>query len=136
MSQDHDVSRQDLVRFLEDRFACAQACTECARLCALQASMTSVGPGADAGPDAIEDPGVDELRRRAMSCAAVCDETCRRLSEDASQDEYELRFQLEMCRSVSLDCAQLLDHHPGAETCAEVCRSCARACADFLSTLG
>lgn len=71
-----------------------------------------------------------------MSCATVCDETCRTLSEDARQDEYELRFQLEMCRSVTLDCAQLLDRHAGAENCAEACRRCARACAEFLTTLG
>lgn len=71
------TSQQELIRFLEDRFACAQACTECARACALRASL--------ADPDGPE--GQEQMRRKGIMCAEVCDATCRVLSEEANLDE-------------------------------------------------
>ncbi|MDF3301359.1 ferredoxin [Streptomyces tropicalis] len=119
------TSQQELVRFLEDRFACAQACSECARACALRAS--AVDPGGDGRPELV--------RRKGILCAEVCDATCRLLSEQNDQDEGAVRVQLEWCRSVCLETAQVLDGFPGAEQTARSCRACARACTDFMSTL-
>ncbi|MEV0977184.1 MULTISPECIES: ferredoxin [unclassified Streptomyces] len=119
------TTQQELIRFLEDRFACAQACTECARACALRASL--VDPG-----------GTEEqelTRRKGIMCAEVCDATCRVLSEQNSVDEAGIRVQVEWCRTVCLEAAHVFDRHQGAEDTAQHCRDCARACSDFLRTL-
>ncbi|MFF0793391.1 ferredoxin [Streptomyces spiralis] len=119
------TSQQELIRFLEDRFACAQACTECARASALRASLV--------------DPGGSEeqelLRRMGIMCAEVCDTTCRVLSEQNTQDEAALRTQLEWCVSVCLESAHVFDRHPGAEQTAGACRTCAKACGEFIAIL-
>ncbi|MER6267770.1 ferredoxin [Streptomyces sp900105755] len=121
-------SQQDLYRFLEDRFACAQACTECARMCALRAGVLNPGGAADAE--------ADRLRRTGIMCAEVCDATCRALTEETGRDEDGLRVQLEWCRTVCLDCARAFDARPGAESSAAACRACAVACTDFMAALG
>ncbi|MEU6227985.1 ferredoxin [Streptomyces sp. NPDC047042] len=119
------TSQQELFRFLEDRFVCAQACTECARACALRASLASPdGPA----PEAL-------ARRKGILCAEVCDATCRLLSEQADLDEASLRVQLEWCGTVCLETAQVFDDYPGGEDAAKACRECAQACADFAWTL-
>nr|WP_202558278.1 four-helix bundle copper-binding protein [Streptomyces sp. SID5789] len=114
-----------MFRFLEDRFACAQACTECARACALRASLVD--------PDGTENQEL--VRRRGIMCAEVCDATCRVLSEQNQVDEDAIRVQLEWCRQVCLESAHVFDAHPGAEESAQACRDCARACGEFLDTL-
>ena len=119
------TSQQQLYRFLEDRFTCAQACTECARACAVRASLLD--------PDGTERQ--ERVRRLGIMCAEVCDATCRMLSEQNRQDEAGIRVQLEWCRSVCLDSAHALDEQPGAEGTATACRDCARACTDFMTTL-
>lgn len=119
-------SQEELFQFLEDRFVCAQACTECARACALRASLVD--------PDGAGDEAL--ARRKGILCAEVCDATCRLLSEQAHQDEAALRVQLEWCRTVCLETAQVLDDHLGAENAAKACRECAQACADFVRTMG
>ncbi|MCX4767337.1 ferredoxin [Streptomyces sp. NBC_01275] len=119
------TSAQEPIRFLEDRFTCAQACTECARACARRASL--VDP-ARAGQQ-------DLVRRKGIMCAEVCDATWRALFEEDRLDEHGLRVQLEWCRTVCLECAHVFDRHPGAERSAAACRACARACTDFLATL-
>ncbi|MDW4910456.1 four-helix bundle copper-binding protein [Streptomyces sp. ADMS] len=119
------TSQEELFRFLEDRFVCAQACTECARTCALRASL--------ADPDGP--PGEALTRRKGILCAEVCDATTRLLSEQGDQDEATLRVQLEWCSTVCLEAAQVFEDHPGAEGSAKACRECAQACADFAWTL-
>lgn len=119
------TSQQELVRFLEDRFACAQACTECARACALHVSASD-----SRGPD-----GRELVRRKAITCVEVCDATCRLLAEQNRHDETALRLQVEWCRATCLDCAHVLDGHPGGEDVAKACRDCADACALFVATL-
>lgn len=119
------TSHQELIRFLEDRFACAQACTECARACALRASLADPG-----GPE-----GQEKMRRKGIMCAEVCDATCRVLSEQTSLDEGAIRLQVEWCRTVALECARVFDDTPGAEDGAKSCRECAQACTDFLAVL-
>ncbi|MEY9988932.1 hypothetical protein ABIE67_000964 [Streptomyces sp. V4I8] len=122
------TSQQELVQFLEDRFACAQACTDCARACALRASLVD--------PDGTEEQEL--VRRKGILCAEVCDATCRALSEQGHMDEgteSALRIQLEWTRTVCLECAHVFDKHPGAEDAAKACRDCARACTDFMATL-
>ena len=119
------TSQQELFRFLEDRFACAQACTECARACALRASLVD--------PDGTEEQEL--LRRKGIMCAEVCDATCRVLSEQNRLDEAGMRIQVEWCRTVCLESAHVFDRHPGAEDGAKACRECAQACTDFLATL-
>ncbi|MEU7426104.1 ferredoxin [Streptomyces sp. NPDC040750] len=120
------ISQQQLYRFLEDRFACAQACTECARTCAIRASLVD--------PDGSERQ--ERVRRMGIMCAEVCDATCRVLCEDTRQDEDAIRVRLGWCRSVCLDCAHAFDAYPGAESSAATCRACAEACSHFLETLG
>lgn len=119
------TSQQELFRFLEDRFACAQACTECARACAVRASLVE--------PDGTEKQEL--VRRKAIMCAEVCDATCRVLSEQNQVDEGAIRAQVEWCRQVCLEGAHVLDGHPGAQDTAKACRECAQACTDFLDTL-
>jgi hypothetical protein len=118
------TSQQQLVQFLEDRFACAQACTECARACALRASLVD--------PDGTEEQEL--VRRKGILCAEVCDATCRVLSEQNHLDEAAIRVQLEWTRTVCLECAHVFDKQ-GAEESAQACRDCARACTDFMATL-
>jgi hypothetical protein len=119
------TSQQELFRFLEDRFACAQACTECARTCALRASLLD--------PDG---PKKQEAARRAgVLCAEVCEATCLVLSRQLGQNERGIRVQLEWCRDVCLECADAFDECPGAEAAAKTCRECAQASADFIATL-
>ncbi|MET8569450.1 four-helix bundle copper-binding protein [Streptomyces sp. NPDC004783] len=119
------TSQQELFRFLEDRFACAQACAECARACAVRASLVD--------PDGTE---YQELvRRKGIMCAEVCDATCRVLSEQNQVDEAAIRVQVEWCRQVCLESAHVFDKQQGAEESAEACRACARACGEFLDTL-
>ncbi|MCW8096572.1 four-helix bundle copper-binding protein [Streptomyces tauricus] len=116
---------QELVRFLEDRFACAQACTECARACALRAGLADI--------DGPEDQQL--IRRKGILCTEVCDATCRLLAEQATQSEDVLRSQVEWCRTVCLETAHVFDLGPGSEEGAQACRDCARACAEFLTRL-
>lgn len=118
-------SQEELFRFLEDRFVCAQACTVCARACALRASLVD--------PDRAGDEAL--ARRKGILCAEVCDATCRLLSEQAHQDEATLRIQLEWCRTVCLETARVFDDHLGGEDTAKACRECAQACADFVRTM-
>ncbi|WP_093722848.1 MULTISPECIES: ferredoxin [unclassified Streptomyces] len=119
------TSQQQLFQYLEDRFSCAQACTVCARACALRASMAASDGTAE-----------EELvRRKGIMCAEVCDATCRVLSEYGLTDEDGIRVQLEWCRTVCLECANAFDGQPGAEDGAKACRECAQACTDFLATL-
>ncbi|MFI1354424.1 ferredoxin [Streptomyces sp. NPDC020898] len=120
------MSQQELFRFLEDRFACAQSCTECARACALCASLVD--------PDGPADQAL--ARRKGILCAEVCDATCRMLCEQGDQNETALRVQLEWCSTVCLECADILDDQPGGETAAKACRESAQACADFSRALG
>ncbi|GAA3133472.1 four-helix bundle copper-binding protein [Streptomyces rameus] len=119
------TSQQQLYRFLEDRFTCAQACTECARACAVRASLVD--------PDGTEHQ--ERVRRLGIMCAEVCDATCRALCEESRQDEEGMRVRVDWCRSVCLECARTFDEHPGAESAAATCRDCADACAAFLEML-
>ncbi|WP_030862700.1 hypothetical protein [Streptomyces sp. NRRL S-37] len=119
------TSQEELFRFLEDRFACAQTCTECARSCATRASLVD--------PDGTENQEL--VRRKGILCAEVCDATCRVLSEQNQVDEATIRIQVEWCRQVCLESAQVFDDHSGAEQTAQACRACARACTEFLATL-
>ena len=118
------TSPQQLYRFLEDRFECAQACTECARVCAVRVGLLDPG-------------GVrqDRVRRLGIMCAEVCDATCRMLSEQDRQDEEGMRIQLEWCRSVCLDCADAFALQPGAESAVGACRACVEACTEFIAAL-
>ncbi|WP_307543609.1 four-helix bundle copper-binding protein [Streptomyces sp. V3I8] len=116
---------RELVRFLEDRFACAQACTECARACALRASLADL--------DGPEEQRL--IRRKGILCAEVCDTTCRLLAEQATQSEDVMRVQVEWCRTICLETAQVFDRSPGCEEGGQACRDCADACSEFLSLL-
>ncbi|MFJ8005193.1 ferredoxin [Streptomyces fagopyri] len=119
------ASEQEPIRFLEDRFDCAQACVECARACALRASRMD--------PDG---PEVRQLARRmGLMCADVCDATCLVLDGQGHRGEAGIRVQVEWCGSVCRECADVFDRCPGAQVTARACRACARACTDFLATL-
>ncbi|MGW0996000.1 ferredoxin [Streptomyces sp. NPDC002520] len=120
------ASEQQLYRFLEDRFTCAQACADCARVCAVRASLLD--------PDGTVPR--ERVRRLGVICAEVCDATCGMLSEQNQQEEEGIRVRLKWCRSVCLDCAQAFDEQAGAESAAAACRACAVACADFMAALG
>ncbi|MET9412514.1 ferredoxin [Streptomyces sp. NPDC002935] len=119
------TSQRELFRFLEDRFACAQVCAECARTCALRASLQD--------PDGPKEQAL--ARRRGIQCAEVCEATCHVLSGQPGQNERRIRAQLEWCRAVCLECAEVFDGCPGAEAGAKSCRECAQACTDFMATL-
>ncbi|MFJ4686806.1 ferredoxin [Streptomyces sp. NPDC088789] len=117
---------REAVRYLEARFACAQACGECARACALRASV-AVAQGARSR---------EALRRTGVECAEACEATCGLLSAESEVTEDGLRLQVEWCRERCLESAAILAGPPGGtDTAAEGCRACARACADFLKLL-
>ncbi|MEV5981442.1 ferredoxin [Streptomyces sp. NPDC052114] len=115
-----ELGHQDLVRYLEDRFACAQACDDCVRECAKRQGPAESG----AGP------------RLNSACADVCDATARVLADQGDQDEERVRMQVEWCRAICLRCACLCDLRAASAGCAEACRRCAKACDDFLATMG
>lgn len=115
-----ELSHQDLVRYLEDRFACAQACDDCVRACAVRQGPAECGDGP----------------RLNTACADVCDATSRILAEQPDQDEQRMRMQVEWCREICLQCASLCDLDSTSARCADACRRCAKACDDFLTTLG
>ncbi|MFH8294687.1 four-helix bundle copper-binding protein [Streptomyces sp. NPDC018059] len=122
-SEPRELGRHELVRYLEDRFACAQACDDCVRACARRH-----------GP-----PGPGDAPRLDTACADVCDATARLLADQVDQDEQDeqrVRVQVEWCRAICLQCAALCDPLPGSAACAEACRRCAKACDAFLTTLG
>ncbi|MER6691344.1 ferredoxin [Streptomyces minutiscleroticus] len=119
------TDRQEVVRFLEDRFACAQACGECAQVCAVRAGLTD--------PDGSDEE--QQVRRKGILCAEVCDATCHVLAEQPWQNEDGLRVQVEWCRAVCLESAHTFDRSPDAEAGAAACRACARACTEFLAVL-
>ncbi|MFH8562358.1 four-helix bundle copper-binding protein [Streptomyces sp. NPDC017988] len=119
-SEPRELGRHELVRYLEDRFACAQACDDCVRACARRH-----------GP-----PGPGDAPRLDTACADVCDATARLLADQVEQDEQRVRVQVEWCRAICLQCAALCDPLPGSAACAEACRRCAKACDAFLTTLG
>lgn len=104
---------------------CAQSCTECARACALRAGLVEPGGSEEE----------ERARRKGISCAEVCDATCRVLSEEAGLDEAAIRMQLEWCRTVCLETAHAFEGCPGAGDAARACRECARACTEFMATL-
>ncbi|MEU2739418.1 four-helix bundle copper-binding protein [Streptomyces sp. NPDC007095] len=119
------TSQQELIRFLEDRFECALACAGAARACALRASVVD--------PDGPR--GQELVRRKGLLCVEVCDATCRVLAEEARRDTAGIRVQVEWCRTVCRECADVFDEHPGGQDSAKACRECAQACTDFLATL-
>ncbi|MFF6996332.1 ferredoxin [Streptomyces sp. NPDC008313] len=119
------TSQQDLFRFLEDRFACAQACADCARACAARASFWD--------PEGAEEQSL--VRRKGVLCAEVCEATCRMLAEQTQQDEDSVRAQLEWCGTVCREAADVFDEHAGAADSAKACRACADACREFAATL-
>jgi hypothetical protein len=119
------TSEQELFRYLEERFGCAQAASDCARACAVRAGL--LGPEGDGEQERV--------RRKGVLCAEVCDATCVVLSEQNRLDEAGVRAQLEWCRTVCLETAQALDGQPGGEKAARACRTCAQACVDFAALL-
>ncbi|MEV7388160.1 ferredoxin [Streptomyces sp. NPDC091215] len=119
------MTQQELYGFLEDRFECARACAECARVCALRVST----PDPDAGAER------EQVRRAGIVCSEVCEATCRTLTEGDEQDADVLRIQLEWCRVICLNCAQAFGSRPETEKSAASCRACAAACTDFIAAL-
>ncbi|WP_240803062.1 ferredoxin [Streptomyces sp. A1499] len=111
--------RPEPVRYLEARFACAQACDECVRACAR--SRPAGGPG--------------HALRLTAACADVCDATFRVLAERGEEDEQRVRVQVEWCRAVCRQCAALCATCPASAGCAEACRRCERACDDLMKAL-
>ncbi|MET8557192.1 ferredoxin [Streptomyces sp. NPDC004959] len=113
--------RDHLVRYLEDRFACAASCRAAATLTARHCGI----------------PAADPAVLRALRCVEVCDSTARLLGADPLHDpgDDELRFRLDWCRTTCLDCAAHCARLPGAEDAVAACRDCAASCARFLSTL-
>ncbi|MFJ2902183.1 ferredoxin [Streptomyces sp. NPDC091279] len=119
------ASPQELFRYLEERFDCAQACGECARVCVVRAGLWESDGHA----------GQERVRRESIACADVCDATALMLSEEDRLDEAAILVQLDWCRSLCLETAHLLDAQPAAESTAEACRACARACTAFAALL-
>ncbi|WP_050776671.1 hypothetical protein [Streptomyces sp. SPB074] len=113
--------RDRLVRYLEDRFACAASCRAAATLTARHCGT----------------PGAEPAVLRALRCVEVCDSTARLLGAEPLQDpeDDELRFRLDWCRTTCLDCAAHCAGLPGAEEAVAACRACAASCARFLATL-
>lgn len=94
-------------------------------MCALRVSLADID-----GPEEQQ-----QLRRKGIMCAEVCDATCRVLAEQTWHDEAGTRAQVEWCRAVCLETAHAFDRNPDAEADALACRDCARACTEFLALL-
>jgi hypothetical protein len=113
--------RDRLVRYLEDRFACAASCRTAATATARHCGT----------------PGAEPAALRALRCVEVCDSTARLLGAEPVHDpeDDELRFRLDWCRTVCLDCAAHCARVAGAGDAVAACRACAEACTRFLATL-
>ncbi|MDT0411189.1 MULTISPECIES: hypothetical protein [Streptomyces] len=113
--------RDRLVRYLEDRFACAASCRTAATLTARHCGT----------------PAAEPAVLRALRCVEVCDSTARLLGAEPLLDpeDDELRFRLDWCRTTCLDCAAHCARLPGAEGAVAACRACAASCTRFLATL-
>ncbi|GAA2133337.1 hypothetical protein [Streptomyces synnematoformans] len=117
-----ELGREALVRYLEDGFACAQACAECATAC--------LQPAGPAEPNAAQ--------RLDLRCADVCEHTSRMLTQHGRYDVPGLRAQVELCAATCAACAEdyeRLAASPRAAERAEACRRCEQACRGFLGSL-
>ncbi|MFC7309576.1 hypothetical protein ACFQVC_35865 [Streptomyces monticola] len=113
----------EVIRFIEDRFVCAQACVECARACTATVPVPELG----------------ESRRPDLKCAQVCETTRQFLSREDATDPEVHRGQVEYCADVCALCAaaceRLAPVRDECARCAEACRRCERACREFLECL-
>jgi hypothetical protein len=57
------------------------------------------------------------------------------LAEEARRDTAGIRVQVEWCRTVCRESADVFDERLGGQDSAKACRECAQACTDFLATL-
>lgn len=118
-----ELERQALVRFIEDGFLCAQACTECASVC--------LRPPECAEPDA--------WNRLDIRCADICEHTGRMLTQSSRYDAIGIRAQVELCAATCRACAEDYERLAGSDGAArervEACRRCEEACTAFLENL-
>jgi hypothetical protein len=119
----HGQTDSALIEYTELCFDCAQACTACADAC-------------------LGEPDLDDLRqciRMNLDCADVCFATgtlgTRRTGSDERIVELMLAACAEACHVCGDECARHSGHHEHCRICADICRSCERACLDAIKTL-
>ena len=115
------VGPAELAAAIDACLTCVQACTACA------------------DSDLME-PDIATLRTciaRNLVCADICDATARVLSRPGQWDLLTVHDLLVTCVRSCTACAEECDrhaeHHRHCAICAEVCRTCLRACTALLA---
>jgi hypothetical protein len=118
-----DVDADKLAAVIDAAVDCAQAC------------------GTDTDADLSEShlAAMVMCIRLCQNCANICAATAAVLSRPALFDSRVVRPQLEaciaICQSCGDECERHAPRHAHCRICAEACRSCERACSEFLETL-
>ena len=114
---------QQLVRSIEECFACAQACTAC-----VDASL---------GEDDVI--ALRQCIRLCLDCADVCDMTGRIATRLTGGRSASLATILELCaetcRRSSEECQKHAAHHEHCRVCADECKRCEEACREEIDAL-
>lgn len=114
---------RDLIKAIDEAYACAQTCTSCADAC-------------------LAEKMVDELRqciRLNLDCADVCAATATIANRRTGSNEEVIRKMLEACiaacRLCGAECERHAKTHEHCRVCAEACRRCEQACQAALRTM-
>lgn len=111
---------EELVRFLEACFACAQACTACADACL--------------GEESVAD--LRQCIRLDLDCADLCVAGGKLASRHTGKNLEVLREALRACataaRACGDECEKHGDMHEHCRVCAEACRRCEVECRQVL----
>jgi len=110
--------------------AVIDAAADCARAC-------------DTDTDAdLSEPHLGDMVaciRLCLDCSDICGTTAAVLGRPANWDSRVIRPLLEACEAICVSCgAECEQHaptHAHCRVCAEACRRCRRACAEFLSIM-
>lgn len=109
-----------LLKFIEEAYACAQACTSCADACLAE--------------DMVAD--LRQCIRLNLDCADICAATGAMASRRTGSNEAVLAAAIKACAEACNRCAEECEKHAGkhehCRICAECCRRCATACNDAL----
>ena len=115
-------TNDDLIRCLEECYACAAACTSCADACLGEAMVADLR----------------QCIRLNLDCADVCLATGKIGSRRTGSNESLIRRQLEVCaeacRLCAGECGKHAQMHEHCRICADHCRRCEQACHAAIAT--
>jgi len=114
-------TNETLVRCIEACYDCAQTCTACADACLGES----------------HNKPLLQCIRLSLDCADICAVTGGIATRRTATNEDVMRGILEACivacRACAEECGLHASHHEHCRICAEVCRTCERACQQLLA---